>query len=214
MADLSDFTEFLAPVVEAAAQFMEVTDADGNLKTADPVIQASALMALGQVTGFCKRPFINDERREIYAHFDPKGQELRALPVESVSKVEVRYNAGEWNELDPDSYSLDRNLLMIASDALGDFSIWVTGDEDSTALKDVRVTYIGGSDDIEEQGLLMAGLTVQTVANYHRRDVLGFASVSSDKGRVAKTPSDSGDIVQSAETIVAPLVYFGEAYET
>jgi hypothetical protein len=211
MAEIGDYTEFLAPVVAAAAQFMEVTDADGNLKTTDPVIQLAALMALSQISGYCKRPFINDERREVYEHFNPKGQELRVIPVDSISKVELRYNASEWEVVSPDDYTLDGNVLTILDTAISDIAVWLSG-EDDAGLKDVRVTYVAGLDDIEENGLLLSGLTVQAVANYHRRDLLGFSSVTSDKG-TAKVPSDAGDVVQAAETIVAPLVYYGEAYE-
>lgn len=216
MAAPEDIREFLEPVVAQAAELMQITDAEGNVQTEDPIVALSAQIAYGQLVAYCNRPFIQAERREVYDYFEPDGQYLRCAPVKEVALVETRYHTGlttEWTALDPDYWDLDGDKLTISAAGISYTAAWLSGEERRRYQPQVRVTYTGGYEDLEDDGVnLTSGLVVQTAAVYHRRDLLGFKAVTSDKG-TAKVPTDAGEVVHAAGGILEPFIYYGQAEE-
>ncbi|MCK5611655.1 hypothetical protein KAR91_57825 [Candidatus Pacearchaeota archaeon] len=196
--------DFLNDVVSDAAAIASVHNANDQLHEEDPLMKLCARMSLTHIEAFCRREF-----RKVAAleeiHEGVTGKFfVKHTPLASVSKIEL----GEAFpvEISSDSYVVDGNTIDIYPSVL-------------TSVADVepppyyvKVTYTGGYLDADESEALYAALIAQTVTLYNRRDMLGFSSVSGERGGVSKTPTDKGGLIATVKEMLAPLTYHGTGY--
>jgi hypothetical protein len=196
--------EFLATVIKEVAELKEIKDAEEVIKEKHPLIIICAKTALSQLVAYCNRPFIKKDIQEEYSDIETPFW-LRMVPVASITEVLLNDI-----EIASDQYELKRNKLSLSSYE----SIWLAGgSEEMPDDFTVTVTYNGGYALAENNDTLFNALVLQTIANYHRRDLLGFSDISNERGGNAKSMTDKGGILESVKGLAAPLVYHGEAEE-
>jgi len=192
--------DFIEECVQDICSFLQIKGVDGNIFVNDPVIKTATKLAYVLITSFCNRDFLHKEGvQEYYPTFKTPGELLRLSPVEEVTEVICGGTL-----LEASSYTLKGNHLVLSED----YSFLTGDDYNEYATQKVTVTYTGGLKKSNEDYTLDAALVSQAIAIYHRRSILGFSSVSSDKG-TSKTPNDKGSLLDTVEEMVTKLVYVG-----
>lgn len=198
MAVLPD--DFLTKLVAEVAEIKGIKDASGNVKENDPIVSACAKIAYVQICRYCNRTFHYGERTEYYDDYVGPTL-LRSTPVDTQKPVLVVVDGDDVAA--SDVVIKKKSRLVLYEDDTTD-----TGDP---RYDDIEITYTGGIATMEENNTLYTAAQMQTVANYHRKDTLGLLETSGEKG-TAKTPADSGDVIESVKAVLNSLVYNGTGY--
>ena len=195
MAALPD--GFLATVIAEVASLKGLVDANKVVKEKDPTVAACAKIAYTQVCQACNRPFHYAERTEYYDDYIGPTL-LRSFPVDRMKSMLLTIDGEEETE-----FKITRNRLVIRDDTKTN-----TG---SPRYPNIEFVFTGGIKLIEENNTLYTAVMMQTIANYHRRDSYGLSESSGEKG-IARTPSDSGEVIDSVRQLLDKLIYNGTGY--
>lgn len=200
--------QFLYPVVEQAAQLLQVMDADSReIAIDDRVVAICAGIALSQVQLYINRPLMKQLYDEIYPDV-PRVFVLRATPIASVIQV-ADEDLGEDLVRDTD-YNVTRNRIVLLDTSTSDYT--GVGTE---LTYNLRVVYQGGYNSSEDNNDIFNALVTQTVAIYNRKDTLGVVRAQAKGGsEIHSTDTynpDAGKLVEMAEIILQPYVYYGPA---
>lgn len=191
--------DFLAKVVAEAAALKGIVDANKIIKEKDPTIAACARIAYTQICKVCRRPFHYGERIEYYDDYVGP-MLLRSIPVDTQKPLKV---VVDGEEVLPSNIKIVRNRLILYGDTVTN-----TG---NPRYPNIEVTSTAGIKLLEENNTLFTATQMQTIANYHRRDTYGLSETSGEKG-VARTPADSGEIIESVRILLDELIYNGTGY--
>lgn len=191
--------DFLAKVVADVAALKGIVDANKVIKEKDPVVAACARIAYVQICKHCRRPFHYGERTEYYDDYVGPLL-LRSIPIDSQKPMTV-VQADEV--VAPDRFKIKKGRLILYEDTKVN-----TG---NPRYPDIEFTYTGGIKLIEDNNTLFTACQMQTVANYHRRDTYGLSETAGEKG-IARTPADSGEIIESVRLLLDELIYNGTGY--
>jgi hypothetical protein len=197
MAVLPD--DFLIRVVADACEMKGIKDAQRVIKETHPVMDACAKIAYSQITKYCRRPFHWGEREEYYESYVGPLL-LRVMPVDKETPIAVYVNNVA---LTAEQYALVGVRLVLFNDTKYD-----PGDP---RYLNTMVIYTAGIPLIEANNTLYTAAVMQTIANYHRRDTYGLSQTSGEKG-IAKTASDSGELIESVRQLLDQLIYNGIGY--
>ena len=189
--------DFLKKVVAEVAQLKEIVDAQRVVKEADATVAACARLAYTQICKKTRRPFHYGLRTEYYDTYT-EPLLLRSFPIDREKPFRVIEDGEEVL-----SFKIVKNKLIINELTRTDSGL--------VLLKDVEVSSYAGIKTCEENPTLFTAVHLQTIANYHRRDTFGLSQTSGEKG-IAKTPSDSGEIISSVEVLLDELIYMGIGY--
>ena len=195
MAALPD--GFLTTVIAEVAALKGIVDANKVVKEKDPTVTACAKIAYTQICKTCRRPFHYAERTEYYDDYIGPTL-LRSFPVDRMKPMLLLIDGEEETD-----FKIVRNRLVIRDDTTTD-----TGDP---RYDNIEFTSTAGVKLLEENNTLYTAVMMQTIANYHRRDTYGLSETSGEKG-IARTPSDSGEVIESVRQLLDELVYNGTGY--
>lgn len=191
--------DFLAKVIAEVAAIKNIVDANKVVKEKDPTIAACARIAYTQICKACRRPFHYGERVEYYDDYVGPTL-LRSYPVDTLKPVRV---VVDGEDVAPADFKIIRNRLVLYGDT--------TTNTGNPRYPNIEVTSTAGIALLEANNTLYTATQMQTIANYHRRDTYGLSETSGEKG-VARTPADSGEIIESVRLLLDELIYNGTGY--
>lgn len=189
--------DFFDVLITDVCQIYQLEDADNVPKEDDPIVRLCATLAYNQAIVYCRKEFHAEERLERYPGVSTPIY-LRSQPVDDTQPMEVWVN---FALRDPASWSLRAGVLYFLSSTPSPTECY----ED---VYDVEVRYTGGLALPSEIGNLYSALIFQTIGNFNRRDVLGFAQTSGERGS-SKKPDDHGSVLEAAAQLLDPLRYYG-----
>jgi hypothetical protein len=197
MAELPE--DFLKKVIAEAAALKGIKDAQGNVKENDPTVAACARAAYTQICEECRQPFHYGERTQVFDdYFGPLL--LRSMPLDRTKPITVWVSG---SEVLPGDWSIVKNKLIL-------YGVTTT-DTGSTLYKDIEIKLYCGSKLLEATPRLFTAVQLQTIGNYHRKDLIGLAETAGEKG-VAKKPADTGELLESVKQLIEEFVYTGNGY--
>lgn len=188
--------QFLKPAVKDAAVYLSIPE-DG-----DNVLKIAAAFALSQVEAYLLRPIGFGAYTEIHEEVVSTNIMLMIPPVTEI--LSVTYGA---IELEATQFKLLKGGMIY----------WKRPDTFFTALDEenieewqLLIEYYGGYNSCSANSDISSALTLQTVANFNRRNTVGLSQVSGakDSGSITNT-SDKGDLLAAAKEILSPYVYVG-----
>lgn len=191
--------DFLKTLIAEVATLKNLRDAQQNVRETDSLVTTCAKVAYVQVCDACNRPFHWGARIEIYEEYVGPLL-LRSAPIDLTKPIRVTVDGEEVRQ---DELRIWRNRLVLYNDRVEDVG--------RPRYKDIEFTFSGGIKTLEENNKLYTACVLQTIANYHRRDTYGLSETSGEKG-VARTPADSGEIIESARVLLDKLIYNGIGY--
>jgi hypothetical protein len=195
MAALPD--DFLTKVVAEVAALKGIVDANKVVKEKDPTVTACARIAYTQICKACRRPFHWGERTEYYDDYVGPLL-LRSMPIDRTKPMLLLIDGEEVTD-----FKIVRQRLVIYEDDKVN-----TG---NPRYPNIEFTSTAGIKLLEDNNTLYTATQVQTIANYHRRDTYGLSETSGEKG-IARTPADTGEIIESVRQLLDELIYNGGGY--
>lgn len=191
--------DFLKQVIADSAALKGIKDASGNVKENDPTISACAKVAYSQICEECRQPFHYGERTQVFDdYYGPLL--LRSLPVDMTKPIKV-FVDGE--ELSSSDWKIVRNKLIL-------YGVSAT-DVGETVFQNIEFTATCGQPLLENLPRLFTAVQLQTIGNYHRKDLLGLSETTGEKG-IAKKPADTGELLESVKQLIEEFMYRGTAY--
>lgn len=191
--------DFLKKVIAEVAALKNIVDAQKVVKETDATVTACAKIAYTQICKFCRRPFHWGARTEYFDVYTGPTL-LRSLPLDRTQPILV---IQDGTELKTTEYKIVRNRLILYDD--------LTDSVGNPRHPNIEFVSTGGIKLIEDNNTLYTAVMMQAVANYHRKDTYGLSETSGEKG-VARTPSDSGEIIESVRQLLDELQYNGIGY--
>jgi hypothetical protein len=192
-------TDFLRKVIAEVATLKNIVDAQKVVKETDATVTACAKIAYIQICRFCRRPFHWGARTEYFDYYT--GPTLfRTIPLDRTQPIQV---IQDGVEVTTDNYKIVRNSLVLYNDTVDSVG--------NPRYPNIEFSSTAGIKLIEDNNTLYTAVMMQTIANYHRRDTYGLSETSGEKG-VARTPADSGEIIESVKQLLDELMYNGTGY--
>lgn len=216
MASIDAVKIFLEDVVVASQDLLGImapgAEEQANLYVDDKVMSC-ALSAYNQCESYIRRRTIRGSNRERYEKI---GAEilLKTTPVSSVSSVRFRYPATTpptfYNLVLNEDYYVERDAVYINNSSLmTNISSLELDTMWAIVPVSLEVEYIGGFSRASSDSGLFTGLVSQTVANFHRKETLGLATVRDSGGGSVQQIANSDSIVASAKDSWSGLIYYG-----
>lgn len=187
-------TDFLQPVQEGLAVYMEMEDADGAVQSDDPVLVEACKLAFNQVASFVRRPLLRKNNDEVYIDID-EAIYLRNVPLAETPNITViDFDSGE-------TLAEGEQWVLVGGQ---DYATHIRFMYDMTP-KMFRVQYTGGMEKAE--GVFLEALIAQGAAMYRRRDLLGTGRTEGpqDSFRIV---SDAGGLIKTVVQMLEPWVYY------
>jgi hypothetical protein len=190
---------FLKSVIADAAALKGIKDANGNVRENDPTISACAKIAYNQICEACRQPFHYGERTQVFdEYFGPLL--LRSNPIDRTKPIIVLVN-GE--EVESDEWKISKNRLVL-------YGVSDT-DTGEILFQDIEFFSTCGIKLLEEIPRLYTAVQLQTIGNLNRKDTLGMAETSGEKG-IAKKLADEGELLDSVKNLIGDFIYNGPGY--
>lgn len=197
MAALPD--DFLKKVIAEVATMKNIVDAQKVVKENDAIVSMCAKIAYMQVCKFCRRPFHYGERTEYFDYYTGPTL-LRSMPIDRAKVIKV---VVDGEDVPSSEVKIIRNKFILYNDT--------KDNPQYPRYPNIEFTSTGGIALLEDNNTLYTAVQMQTIANYHRRDTYGLSETSGEKG-VARTPADSGEIIESVKQLLDELIYNGDGY--
>jgi len=202
MADVA-IDDWLAPVIEQVATFVEIQERRGVIDTDNPQITIAARQAYSMIRTFCGREFHKKTRVDYYPKACGK-LKLRHYPVVSVASI---YSGTNLDELISSSYyTLHYNQIWFT----GYLWPYIAGDFDNVEFPAV-ITYEAGTDLAEDT--ILNALVLQTTAQYQRKKMAGLTTlnVGGKFGQGIETSGDAGSLLDAVVEMISKFEYTGDA---
>ena len=222
-----DVDFYLESVVESAAGVLQIYEkdladsTDGYVLDIDnTLVTLLAKISYGQLLGFLNRSVALGDFIDIYSRILPDEIiQIRNFPVETVSSVLLNGETLVENE----DYILEGGKYFQLIGNYGSSSdiytqAFTKGLQGLDSQKALRITYKGGWEEAKDNPEVLAGLVLQTVGLYHRKDTLGVGSIkgasfngSSAAGSISLSPldPDAGGLLLSARISVERYKFYG-----
>lgn len=191
--------DFFKQARAAFAELYQVKLTNGQPNVDSPVVKLVATMAYTDLVSACRREFHLEQRTTIYQDV-VRPIPLKTTPLVSADEVwvdGVQLTAGT-------EYVVVDNVLYLYAT-----SVEEADDEYLEGPHQVKVVDTAGlalaEDDFKFYGMLLSQMTVV----YNRKDVLGFAQTTGEKG-ISKRPTDAGGVVDTVALEASGLVYYGD----
>ena len=189
---------YFTKVIADLAQTYGLTGTGDHVDETSPVVSLCVRYAYAQIMAYTHSSFHKIERTTCY--YEVYGPlQLKYFPLDTTATIEV------WIDtvLTPDTdYVIDGNVFYIGEVA------------DPTICYEfphfIKIKSTSGYDDVTEDDIISTALLMQGIANYNRRDLLGFVEVKGEGG-VTRAPSDRGGIIQAVTELLSGHVYYGNA---
>lgn len=179
----------------------------------DDKVMSSAMTAFTQCETYIKRKLIKGTYKERY---DRVGEEISLMtsPVISVTNVKFRYPATTpptfYTLVLNEDYYVERGIIYINnSNLMTNIASLELGPFWTVVPFVLEVEYVGGYNTATADSGLFSGLVAQTVANFHRKETLGLATVRDNGGGSVQQIANSDSVVTSARDSWASLIYYG-----
>lgn len=190
-------TGFFDKVVAEIGRTYQVTDGEGYNVETDPVVRLCVKLAYAQVCAHIKTSLHKEERTVVYpAVYGPL--QLMHYPIDFDATVTVE---SDFVAVATADYVIVDGMLYLSSEP--DPSICYGNPHY------IKVKCTAGLTAPVEGSGLHAGLVVQGIANFNRRDLLGFTQVSSEKG-VSRLVNDKGTILDAVKELIQEYMYYGD----
>lgn len=209
---ITQVATFMEPVIEEAAEFMQLLDvAKGDPAVDDVVLKASARLAYSQFIGYTNRDFVLEAFTDLYYNISKK-LEVRCTPLVSVE--EVKYD--ETILVVDQDYRIDGNYLIFGGLSAASFLLGEDREVEHYLYGELKISYTGGLANAGLNYRLQSALVFQTVANYRRKGIIGLSKAilsGPTTGHSVDVSSDKGYIVEAARGILDKLIYYGDYEE-
>ena len=186
-------TDFLQPVQEGLATYMELLDSDDQLQSDDEVLSQACRLAFSQVSEYIRRALIRADMDELYIDVTEEIY-LRNIPLASTDLTVIDYDSGE------ELVSGNDYVVMGGRDPSTHIRLM-----SETRPKIFRVQYTGGYE--VPEGAILEALIAQGAAMYRRRDLLGTGHAEGPQNAF-RIVSDSGGIIKTVSQMLTHWVYY------
>ncbi len=235
----TDVNTFITPVVEKLCEVLQLQDSMSDVYaplTDDPVVRASCIAALGQLQSHCNRTFLRGTYVERY--YDQNTViRLREFPIgdiADITSVRLIHKVNFYRLHDPnaetvlvsgDDFNLLQNSVLQLLSVPNSTSVYdpvalafVTGADIESVSDNCRanfeIEYLGGYQLASDHDLLFNALVQQGLTLYNRKNSSGIAQVTGTDRQSVRMDAydlDAGNVLETVQTIISPLVYYGNA---
>lgn len=190
-------TGFFDKVVAEIGKTYQVTDGEGYNVETDPVVRLCAKLAYQQICSYLKASLHREQRVVVYPKvYGPLM--LMHSPIDLTQPITVEVNFAVLPSTD---YCIEDGMLYLSSEPDPDLCYG--------SPRYIKVTCTAGiALPVEDTGLYSA-MIFQGIANFNRRDLLGFTQVTSEKGS-ARYISDKGTLLDAVKELIQEYVYYGD----
>lgn len=190
-------TGFFDKVVAEVSRMYQVTDGEGYNVETDPVVRLCVRVAYQQICAHIKTTLHKEERTVVYpAVYGP--MPLMHSPIDTQLAITVE---SDFVQLATNEYNITDGVLYLAE----------TPDPRLCYGEPhyVKVKCTAGITAISEESNLHSALVIQGIANFNRRDLLGFTQVTGEKG-TSRSVSDKGVLLDAVKELIQDYLYYGD----
>jgi hypothetical protein len=188
---------FFDGVIAEIAELYPITDGEQFVAEKNPVVKMCVRLAYQQICSFTNTTYHKDVRSVEYAAMLSPFM-LMHTPLDT----NVAYTV-----------TIDLEARVAGTDFVIVDDVFYIGDSPNADQCfgfpiTVKINSTAGIPVLIEDTPLYSALLFQGIANYNRRDLLGFTQITGEKG-TSRSVNDKGGLLEAVKELVVPLMYHG-----